>query len=130
MAAKNSFMFLCDQATESECLKKQLVGTTQLNAITFMGVQAEDDIYLFNFNTGVIRGPYSAETGIDCHDPTAWGGNFPVQVKIHSNPLTKKSNLHTEQVPHFLKKKRPHGNLGDNSTALFEWIQKFGTQIE
>ena len=55
-----AFLFLCDQATESECLAKRLMGTPQSNALWALSVQPGDHVYLFNFNTRVIRGPYAA----------------------------------------------------------------------
>lgn len=57
MAEGRAFLFLCDQATEFECLTRQLMGTPQANALWAMNIQPGDYIYLFNFNTRVIVEP-------------------------------------------------------------------------
>src|SRR5580700_10844016 len=116
---KSSFMFLCDQTTEAECLQKQIVGTTQLNALWCMDVKAGDDIYLFNFKTGVVRGPYVAISGTNCHEPTAWGGKFPIQVRISQTPMTKQADARAVNAPPILRKKRPSGALGKMGSGLF-----------
>src|SRR5438046_1740060 len=113
MAKKNAFMFLCTETTESECLERQMVGTTQANAIWTMSIREGDDIYLFNFHTGVIRGPYLASSTADCYDPAAWGGQFPIQVRISKTPLTREADNHAADAPPLLRrKKRPSGDLG------------------
>ena len=127
---QNAFMFLCDQITEPECLEKRLVGTTQSNALWSMTIKAGDDIYLFNFNTGLVRGPYSALTGADCHEPTAWGGKFPTQVRTSKTPSTRKALNVAPNAPALLRKKRPSGDLGNVAPQLFSWLQEFGTQVD
>jgi hypothetical protein len=92
MPSKNAFMFLCDEETESECLGKQMVGTTQLNAIWAATIKAEDDIYLFNFKTGVVRGPYLESSGADWFDRSTWGGRFHIQIRISATDYTRQSN--------------------------------------
>lgn len=128
--AQNSFMFLCDQTTETECLQKQIVGTTQLNALWCVDIQAGDDIYLFNFNTGVVRGPYIAISGTDCHEPTAWGGKFPIQVRISETPSTRQADNSAATAPLILKRKRPSGALGKMGIDVFAWLQKIGTSVD
>jgi hypothetical protein len=128
-ATANSYMFLCDQTTEAECLQKWIVGTTQLNAIWCMEIQPGDDIYLFNFNTGVVRGPFAAISRADCHEPTAWGGQFPVQIRIAKTAMTKQADNRAANAPSILKKKRPSGKLGKAGVELFGWLQEVGTNI-
>ena len=125
----NSFVFLCDEKTESECLQKNIVGTTQLNAVWCLEIQTGDDIYLFNFNTGVVRGPFVATSRVDCHEPTAWGGQFPVQVRIAKTAMTKEADNRAANAPPILKKKRPSGKLGKAGVELFGWLQEVGTNI-
>jgi hypothetical protein len=120
------FIFLCDQATESECLKKLLVGTTQTNSLWAATIRVGDEIYLFNFNTGVIRGPYSATSGADCLDPGAWGGRFPIQVRISKTSLTRHADNRAVSCPATLRKRRPNGDLGTAATSLFSWLQEYG----
>jgi Development and cell death domain len=122
-------MFLCDQTTEPECLQKHLVGTTQLNALWCMDIQAGDDIYLFNFNTGVVRGPYVAISGVDCHDPTAWSGKFPIQVRISETLVTRQADNRGANTPPILKKRRPSGALGQMGSDVFAWLHKIGTSV-
>jgi hypothetical protein len=123
MPSKNAFMFLCDQDTESECLAKQMVGTTQLNAIWAAAIKSGDEIYLFNFKTGMVRGPYSADSSVDCFDRSAWGGRFPIQVRISATDYTKQADSRTADAPSVLRKKRPSGNLGTAAQELFLWLQ-------
>jgi len=122
-------MFLCDQTTENECLQKQIVGTTQLNYIWCANIQAGDDIYLFNFNTGVVRGPYTAISIADCHEPTAWRGKFPVQVRIVTTPMTRQADNRASNAPAILRKRRPSGAI-DTASELFAWIQKAGIKVD
>jgi hypothetical protein len=128
--SQNSYMFLCDQTTEAECLQKQIVGTTQLNALWCMDIRTGDDVYLFNFNTGVVRGPFVAISRADCHEPTAWGGKFPVQVRISETPMTRQADNRDADAPLILKKKRPSGNLGKTGNDVFAWLQRIGTSVD
>jgi hypothetical protein len=128
MAEKNAFMFLCDVSTEVECLAKHLVGTTQSNALWAMRVKAGDDIYLFNFQTGQILGPYLANSGADCHDAAAWGGNFPIQVRISKTDLTKRANNRAPGAPALLRKSRPYGDIGTGEDLRL-WLQACGADF-
>ncbi len=126
----NAFMFLCDQKTEAECLQKQIVGTTQDNAIWCLNIQIGDEIYLFNFNTGIVRGPYLAVSGVDCHEPTAWGGRFPVQVKICKIATTRQAHTRSANTPQILKKRRPSGALKEQAIDVFSWLQEVGCDVD
>ena len=78
-------------------MRKNLVGTTQANAIWALAVREEDNIYLFNFKTGVIRGPYKAISTTDCHDPSAWSGKFPIQAgELPFRTLQRREKLPSE----------------------------------
>ena len=125
---KNAFMFLCDQDTELECLRLQLLGTTQMNALWAMRIKEGDDLYLFNFNTGTVRGPFLAISRADCHELKAWGGNFPIQVRMRATDLTRRSDTRHPNVPRFLlsRKRRPSGDLGRDASELFAWLQEVG----
>jgi hypothetical protein len=126
MTEKNAFMFLCDQTTELECLEKQMVGTSQANAIWAMTVKMGDHVYLFNFNTGVVRGPYSASSSADCFDAAAWGGKFPIQVRISKTAWTRQADNRATNAPAILRKKRPSGEIGPAAIILFSWLQEHG----
>lgn len=127
---KNAFMFLCGVETEAECLQRQLVGASQLNAIWPMQVMPGDDIYLFNFSTGLVRGPYVAMSRADCHEPAAWGGKFPVQVRVSKTTLTRQAYNHAPNTPSILRKKRPSGDLGEAGGEILSWLQESGSPMD
>lgn len=121
-----AFMFLCTQETESECLERALMGTTQKNALWAMSVKPGDDIFLLNFQSAIIRGPYSAASVADCHDPTAWHGQFPVQIKVVRSDRTKKVSIGVN-APAILRRRSPFsGDLADSTRAVDLWIQENG----
>jgi hypothetical protein len=130
MAEERAFLFLCDQATESECLTRQLMGTPQSNALWAMNIQPGDYIYLFNYNTRFIRGPYKAVSRADCYEPSAWRGKFPVQVRVATTSLTRIADSNWPGAPGLLSRRRPFHALGAAAAELFSWIQKSGRPIE
>ena len=73
---------LCDATTEAECLRRRLVGTTQKNAVQALNIGLGDSLFLYNFRSGVLYGPLIASSAPDCHEPEAWGGRFPIQVRF------------------------------------------------
>jgi hypothetical protein len=119
-------MFLCDQETESECLSRMLLGSPQEAALWASGIQAGDDVYLFNFNTRIIRGPYKSASTADCYEPLAWRGRFPVQIKIAKTDLTKVADSLLPGSPVVLSRRRPAHNLGSAADQLLKWIQDHG----
>jgi len=130
MGETRAFLFLCDQTTESECLTRHLMGTPQANGLWALDVQPGDYIYLFNYNTRFIRGPYTAVSSADCHEPSAWRGKFPMQVRVVSTSLTKMADGHSPGAPAALSRRRPLHVLGATATELFSWIQASGKPIE
>src|ERR1035437_8394203 len=130
MAGTPAFLFLCDLATESECLARHSMGTPQVNALWALNNQPGDYIYLFNYNTRVIRGPYTAASGADCHEPSAWRGKFPIQVKVAATSLTKTADGHSPGAPGVLSRRRPSHVLGARAPEVFSWIQESGKPIE
>ena len=101
------------------------MGTPQANALWAMSVQPGDHIYLFNFNTRLVRGPYTAQSGADCHEPSAWRGKFPIQVKVATTDLTKMADSHLPGAPRVLSRSRPAHVLGAAAPEVFSWIQEF-----
>jgi hypothetical protein len=131
MGEKRAFLFLCDQTTELECLTRELVGSPQANALWAMSIQPGDYIYLFNFNSRFIRGPYAAISTADCYEPSAWRGKFPIQVKVATTSLTKLADSHSRGAPGVLSRRRPdHVLQGAVASELFSWIQESGKMIE
>lgn len=125
MSVANAFIFLCNLETESECLQKQLVGTSYPNAMWAAEIKPGEDIYLFNFDTRVVRGPYSSTSIADAHDPAAWAGKFPLQVRVSATPRTRKADARSTNSPSILKKRLPTGAV-DDPAELFSWIQRNG----
>lgn len=95
-----------------------------------MSVQPGDTIYLFNYNTRTIRGPYTAASGADCHEPIAWRGKFPVQVRVAPNGFTRVADTTLPGAPAILRRRRPVHILGPAAAGLFSWIQQAGVAIE
>ncbi len=129
IAEPRAFLFLCDQSTEAECLRRQLVGSPQDSALWAMSVQPGDHIYLFNYNTRIIRGPYTVGSGADCHDPAAWQGKFPIQVKVVPNDFTRIADAKSPDAPGILQRRRPAHVLGTAAAELFSWIQESGSPL-
>jgi len=77
-----AYVFLCDAATEEECLRRRLAGTTQQNALWVLQIQLKDTLFIYNFQSGTLHGPLIVTASPDCHEPEAWGGRFPVQVRF------------------------------------------------
>ena len=130
MTRPRAFLFMCDQATESECLRRHLVGSPQDCALWAMSIQQGDDIYLFNYQTRLVRGPYSAVSNADCHEPSAWRGKFPVQVRIAANEVTKIADARKGSTPAVLSRRRPAHVLDASAPDVFSWIQSAGAAIE
>jgi len=84
-----TFAFLCDSRTEKECFEKQLVGTTQANAVWAASIQRGDTLFLYNFHSGFVHGPLAASGKADLHDPHAWGAQFPIQVRFEKLDATR-----------------------------------------
>jgi hypothetical protein len=85
-----AFVFVCNEQTEQACLDRKLVGTTLANGLWTSEIQEGDEIFLYNFQSGTIWGPFAAVTRVDQHDPSAWGGGFPLQVRISVSSATRK----------------------------------------
>lgn len=130
---RNAFMFLGDIVTESECLRLRLLGTTQANARWALKIKEGDNLYLFNFDIGTVQGPFLALSSADCYDPNAWGGNFPVQVRMQSTAFTRRSYIQRPNVPDVpvcLRRRRKSGDITNDASELFSWLQQVGEPTE
>ena len=82
------FIFLCDFTTEAECLERKLFGTNpgERHQRHYAKIAIGDDLFLYNFETGLMRGPFKAATPCKMNiEPTAWkktGRSFPWQVRV------------------------------------------------
>lgn len=83
-----AFVFLCDFTTEKECLERKLFGTNpgEMHQHHYKKVCVGDDLFLYNFETGLMRGPFKAVTPCKMNiEPTAWKKtrrSFPWQVRV------------------------------------------------
>lgn len=83
-----SFIFLCDLSTEQECLDRMLFGTTPGESVRlhYSEIDIGDRLFLYNFEVGVLRGPFKAETAcVNNLEPSAWKKGrraFPWQVRV------------------------------------------------
>ncbi len=81
MNENNGYIFLCSDATEDDCLKKKLLGGTSSYFKHVKDLQIKDSLYLYNFNSKRLHGPFVATSTPHLHIvPDAWGGQYPVQV--------------------------------------------------
>jgi hypothetical protein len=83
-----SFIFLCDFSTEQECLDRKLFGTNpgDMHRHHYSKIAVGDTLFLYNFETGQLRGPFTATTTCKMNiEPTAWKKtrrSFPWQVRV------------------------------------------------
>ena len=91
-----AFIFLCDLSTESECLERKLFGTSPGEAYQnhFRKIAIGDLLFLYNLDTGMLRGPFAAKTICTMNlDPKAWRKtrrNFPWQVRVDDSAVFPK----------------------------------------
>jgi hypothetical protein len=82
-----AFIFICDMTTEQECLDRKLFGTNpgDQHKHHYSKIAVGDTLFLYNFETGFLRGPYVAATVCKMNiEPTAWKKSrrsFPWQVR-------------------------------------------------
>ena len=126
------YFFLCDPATEAECLTRQLLGTTSSNVEWALKIVPGNELFLYNFQTGDIWGPFEAVSTADCYEKCAWGGRFPVQIRVAKTPATRKGNLITANRREFLTSRgsRPPHVLNDPlASGLLSWMSQQGTDL-
>jgi len=91
-----TFIFLCDMTTEQECLDRMLFGTNAGENLQhhYSKVAVGDRLFLYNFETGLMRGPFIATTACTHNlEPTAWKKSrrsFPWQVRVDGSGASKK----------------------------------------
>lgn len=77
------FFMLCTADTEKECLKKGLFGDGKWNLSSLKSIKRGDIGFLLNITRCQLLGIFVAESDAQLNiDPDAWGGGFPVQVKV------------------------------------------------
>ena len=91
-----TFIFLCDMTTEQECLDRSLFGTNAGENLQhhYNQIAVGDRLFLYNFETGILRGPFTALTACTHNlDPAAWKKtrrSFPWQVRVDGSGAAKK----------------------------------------
>src|SRR4051812_12658005 len=81
-------VFLCDMNTEQECLDRKLFGTNEGESLRhhYSNIEVGDQLFLCNFETGTLPGPYRALTKCEHNlEPNAWKKSkrrFPWQVRV------------------------------------------------
>jgi hypothetical protein len=126
------YFFLCDGATEGECFARELFGTTSSNVEWALKIVPGDHVFLYNFQTGDTWGPFEAVSTADCHEKRAWGGKFPVQIRVAKTAASRKCNLITANRREFFtwRKSRPGPVLEDPlASSLLSWICEQGTDL-
>lgn len=126
------YFFLCDHVTQSECLSRQLFGTTSSNVEWALRIVPGDDVFLYNFQTGDVWGPFKAASIADCHEKRAWGGKFPVQIRVEKTSACRKGNLISGNGMEFLtwRRSRPPHELDDPlASSLISWMREHGTDL-
>ena len=126
-----TYTFLCDEKTEQECLRRNLVGTIQSGALWALEVNPGDTILLYNFHTGDVIGPFVSDSNADCHVPEAWGGKFPMQVRLISLPAIHRANVTNDQcpIPPKLKRRLTHKLSDELSSDIIKWVEAVGTEL-
>ena len=86
-----AFTFLCSAGTERECLDRLLFGTNPgpVYPEPLSHVRVGDYLFLWNYDTGILRGPFLALTPCTANiEPEAWRHvpghtrGFPFQVRV------------------------------------------------
>ena len=102
-----SFIFLCDFATEQECLDRKLFGTNpgESHRLHYSNVKVGDTLFLYNFETGQLRGPFIAMTPCTMNiEPQAWKKtrrSFPWQVRVDDRTVLTKP-LNADQLRRYV----------------------------
>jgi hypothetical protein len=105
--------------TEEECFGRNLVGTTQQNALWALNIELGDILFMYNFQSGILHGPFEAKSRADCYETNAWGGRFPVQVRFTSITPFRSVRAAERVSPETLKVLRRGGPLNAaNATEL------------
>jgi hypothetical protein len=124
----DSFVFLCDESTEGECLSRNMLGTTMSNALWAATVKPGDQAFLFNFVSGKVIGPFQCVSTVDNYIPEAWAGRFPLQVKIELLSSTMQGDGPKGSDLAFLHSKRKPDVLSERQViALRHWLDRNGT---
>ncbi|MCW3135163.1 MAG: hypothetical protein N2V78_12660 [Methanophagales archaeon] len=77
------FIMLCTNATEDECLRRNLFGDLDWRLQYLRGIKTGDIGLLLNVSKDEVIGIFRARSEPQLNIvPDAWGGKFPVQVRV------------------------------------------------
>lgn len=79
----NYYLFRCSNRTYKECMDRNLFGQKTNLKQNVLNIKTGDILFLHNISTDIISGPFFATSeGKENIISEAWGGDFPMQVKI------------------------------------------------
>jgi len=77
------YIFPCNNNTISECIEKNLFGTSDKNYKDLKDLKPNlDKIFLYNYDQKILYGIWEAKSKVGLFDKYAWGGRFRCQVKV------------------------------------------------
>lgn len=78
----NSFIMLCSNYTEKECLERNLFGDKESKNFEYNNVRIGDYGFLYNYTSFKLIGVFQATSKVGTYDPNAWHGGFQSQIKV------------------------------------------------
>lgn len=97
----NSYIFRCTNKTQKECFDRLLFGEKEKYRSRMSHLREGDKIYLYNIDTEMLHGSFCAKSdGATELEPMAWGGGFPVQVRVER--IVSPIPLHKEDIKNIL----------------------------
>ncbi len=83
-----SYVFACTKASQDECFKLLLFGSSKVYGAVAMRVKKGDFLFLWNLDSDLLYGVFKAVTDAQLNMVgDAWEGKYPYQVKVE--PLGK-----------------------------------------
>ncbi len=119
------YIFLCSNATEDECLQKNLFGGKKQYQSQTKQVKVGDVLLLYNYQAQRLHGEFVAISDSDFNiEPEAWSGRYPWQVRVKRTENYKflyKEDF-TDLIP--LRRGLPIAKLSPERILLLEELFK------
>ena len=79
-----AFIFHCNSDTEAECLDNDILATRDntTNRIKLACIGTDTKLYLYNFQSRRVHGPFSRRGDAGNHLPELFGGEFQLQLRV------------------------------------------------
>lgn len=128
------YIFLCDNNTENECLSRLLFGTnnTKIYESTFSKINVGDYLFLYNYDSGEIKGIFRALTRCDKNiEPDAWKDSnrrgYPWQVRVDDSMLFNSplNRSQIEKLISFIPKNPIYPVSIIDEKNIYQLIEKF-----